>query len=372
MNEVSILNSSFVTALGDTAQSIEMIEKENISLGKEEILAFDGKTTIPYYHLKTRVQNNIESIYAALKKEVKKATNNLSSEQKKRTCIIVGSSMINWHLVFNLDEFYQNKPYSSAKATTDYYSERLSKELGLSGFSMSIATACTASANAVIEVGNLIKAGVFDYGIAVGLEIASDIMSSGFYAMQLLAKEEIKPFDTNREGIILGESISVLLLGKEPSSWKLLGASSSSNGVNVTSANEDGSDFYEVMQQALENANISPRQITAIKAHATATVLNDQAELLATKMIFSPDTPICAIKPYIGHNVGGCGVVEIGVFMRCVDKGFLPASITTRTHMDENYRVLTCKKTVHEGIFMMNYFGFGGNNTSLIIQKAAK
>jgi len=77
------------------------------------------------------------------------------------------------------------------------------------------------------------------------------------------------------------------------------------------------------------------------------------------------------LKPWIGHTLGGCGVAELLLLKECVDAGFMPASINA-TPLDPEFTEapLAEELELESGCFMLNYFGFGGNNCSLVVSKA--
>ena len=88
------------------------------------------------------------------------------------------------------------------------------------------------------------------------------------------------------------------------------------------------------------------------------------------KKVFKTRPDFFSLKPYIGHTLGSCGASELLLVMECVDAGFLPSTPNFKD-LDPSleWAPLAEKKVCSSGYFMMNYFGFGGNNTSLIIKK---
>jgi 3-oxoacyl-(acyl-carrier-protein) synthase len=137
----------------------------------------------------------------------------------------------------------------------------------------------------------------------------------------------------------------------------------------VTSHDEEGAVVAETMNRALGQAGIDSGDISAVKAHATGTENNDRTECAAMKSTFNHlIPPVTCIKPFIGHTAGACGVSELIVFTESVKTGFLPSTPGFRD-MDEelNLKPLTENREAGEGCFMLNYFGFGGNCTTLIL-----
>lgn len=306
------------------------------SLGKRTL--YDG-TTIPYFSLEKKIGQNQEEIYQAIKEVVSKVL----PKQRKSTALLIGTSLVDWNLVdaINACAYEEKKPYSSKKRSIDSYAKDLANEFGLSNFTMTINTACTSSANALLEAKNLIDANIVEYVIVVGLEVFSPIMSSGFAGMELLSKTKPKPFANDRDGLVLGEGVGAILLGKDTAPWELLGGFSNCNSQTITSVSSSGEECVEVMEKSLENCALHVKDITALKAHATGSQANDEAEMNAINKVFQNKPSILTFKQYIGHTIGASGALEIGYLM----------------------------KKASSGTYMCNYFGFGGNNTSIIVRK---
>ncbi len=375
MASVNILAYDSVCSLGDLKQSIEMIEKSKVSISSRSIKIENQKSEIPYYLLKKRVKQNRDDIQKALESMLIKLLAKLDKQKLDSTALIVGTSLIDWYLVDSINSCayeYKKEPYYSQKRSIDSYAKDLALKYGLSEFSMTINTACTSSANALLEAKNLIIEDIVEQVIVLGIEIYSPIMSSGFYMMDLLSKTKPKPFDTKRDGLVLGEAIAGMVLGKENTAWTLKGGFSNCNSQTITSVSSSGNECIEVMQKALKNSSLHVEDITALKAHATGSSSNDEAEINAIEKLFSPNLIFTALKPYIGHTIGASGVLEIATLMGCIDKGFLPKTLFCNSPISSTYQPLSRHKRCDRGTFMCNYFGFGGNNTSLIIKKELK
>ena len=306
------------------------------SLGKRVL---ENGITIPYFSLEKEIKQNQEDIYKAIKEVVVKVL----PEKRKNTALLVGTSLVDWYLVdaINACAYEEKELYVSKKRSIDSYAKDLSKEFGLSSFTMTINTACTSSANALLEAKNLINADIVECAIVVGIEVFSPVMSSGFFSMDLLSTTKPKPFDKDRDGLVLGEGVGAILLGKEKSSCELIGGFSNCNSQTITSVSRSGKECVDVMKKSLENCSLHVKDITALKAHATGSEANDEAEMNAIKQVFDKEPKILTFKDKIGHTIGASGVLEIASLLDSVDNG----------------------------VYMCNYFGFGGNNTSIIIRK---
>jgi len=187
----------------------------------------------------------------------------------------------------------------------------------------------------------------------------------------------MRPFDRRRNGLELGEACAAVVLSRAPFAdadchFRLCGGANLCDTYSISAANPDGSSVALVMQQALQESGLSASDILAIKTHGTASLMNDDAESSGLNACFVNKPPLCALKPYLGHTLGACGLSELLLFCAALRAGFLPA-----THhdfeKDEKLGIQLNTQTSHneffrrKGNYMLNYFGFGGNNTSLII-----
>ena len=368
MASINILDFQILCSQGDTKETIKAIKNSNIQISSMLL----KEKSVPYYLLKERIGQNQDEIYEALKKILSKLIKKIDKKSLDSTALIIGTSLIDWYLVDAINSCayeYKKRDYFFKKRSIDSYAKDLAVEFGLNEFTMSINTACTSSANALLEARNLINAGVVKQAIVIGLEIFSPVMSSGFSSMELLSSSNPKPFDCKRDGLVLGEAIAGIVLGRGDSNWSFLGGFSNCNSQTITSVSQSGEECVEVMQKALENSALHVEDITALKAHATGSLSNDEAEMNAIKKLFNKDLVFTALKPYIGHTIGASGVLEIAILMSAIDDGFLPKTLYCDEPMELKYRPIYEHKECKSGVFMCNYFGFGGNNTSLIIKK---
>ena len=372
MHSINILDYAFKCSQGDTKETIIAIKTENVTLSSKRVSTLNDTNTIPYHLLQENIPEKSDAIKNAIKKLVAEIVSSFSSDKKSKTALLVGTSLVDQHCVDAIEDSvyeYKRKPYSSAKKSIDSFAEEIVQELQLCHFSMTISTACTSSVNALLEARNLINSGVCDYAIVVGIEIYSQMMSDGFSSMKLLSGDLQRPFDTARDGLVLGEALAAVLIGKENSPWSLRGGYSNCNSLNITSVSPSGEEYAQVMQEAMSLSHVDTHDITALKAHATATLANDMSEIYAIKKVFDPTLVFTAIKPYVGHTLGACGILELAIFMACIDDGFLPKTLNHNKSIIKDYIPLQKHQNCSLGIFMLNYFGFGGNNTSIIIQK---
>ena len=251
--------------------------------------------------------------------------------------------------------------------------DRLREAFGLEGRDYSFNTACTASANALLAAQRLISLGRAEHALVLGLELANRTTITGFSGLQLLS-QELRPFDAARDGIVLGEGLGAVVLSARPGGLGLglAGGASNSDTFSVTTANPDGSSIAALQRAVLARSGLRPGQIRAIKAHGTASPMNDSGEAAGLRRVFDPMPPLLALKPYLGHTLGACGAIELTLLGGCLRQGFLPATLGfSRADPALGVAPLTAEAPAPPGHYLLNYFGFGGSNTALLLEKTA-
>jgi len=236
----------------------------------------------------------------------------------------------------------------------------------------SFATACTSSANALLYAAAMIEQCQIERALVVGYDLYNNLGFYGFEALKSLAVSEYRPFDRTRDGLILGEACGAVVLERrrrKVGDFVYLGGANLCDTYSVASHDEEGSAVAETMNRALRQAGIRPEHIDAVKAHATGTENNDRTECAAMRVTFGSNMPpVTCVKPFIGHTVGACGVNELILFTEAIKAGFIPSTPGFReADKDLNLTPLTENMDAGKGIFMLNYFGFGGNCTTLIL-----
>jgi len=249
---------------------------------------------------------------------------------------------------------------------------QVAAKLGIEGPVLTLTTACSSSANALLVAAGLLRRGEVRRALVIGVEGLSAVALSGFHSLMLLDPEGCRPFDAGRRGMQIGEAVGAVLLEAGDAARDgdlLLGGANLCDTHHMTSATPDGSAMRSVMQMALTDAGLQPADVAVIKAHGTGSLDNDTAEAAAMHTLFGADLPMfTGIKRYLGHTLGACGAVELAAFLGCLRAGFVPPTAGF-THPDPALRIapLTEFRPAPKGTAMLNYFGFGGNYASLLI-----
>lgn len=230
-------------------------------------------------------------------------------------------------------------------------------------------TACTASANALLGAARALGLGRHRHALVVGAELANRTTLAGFSGLQLLT-DRLRPFAAERSGLVLGEGIGAVLLSAEPrpDEYLLHGGANNCDSFSVTTANPDGVSVAAALQQALDATGT--REVRGIRVHGTASATGDTAEALGLRKVFSRMPPLSALKPHIGHTLGACGVNELVLYQGALRQGVLPSLQDAGTPDPElGVELLSGRTAAAPGRYLFNHFGFGGNNTVLVLER---
>jgi 3-oxoacyl-[acyl-carrier-protein] synthase-1 len=232
-------------------------------------------------------------------------------------------------------------------------------------------TACTSAANGLLYGARLINAGQYARALVLSFETPSAIAMQGFGTLLLTSPSgQYRPFHPERDGLLLGEAYAAVLLGREPGDAplaRLLGGFSACDTSSLTTTREDGSHIHWVMQQALNSAGCSAEQIDLVKLHGTATSANDEAESNGMRLLYGKQMPaLSLLKPWLGHTLGACGLSESLLLLKALQNGPLPGV----NYAGEAMLPLSAEAQAlaADSLLLANFFGFGGNNASLILQ----
>lgn len=376
---ITILGGDVLSALGNKAQQLDLMKAGKYLTVDKSVNVFEQIKTLPYYAIQNN--GNFEELFDPIPYLDTLISNlfelhNISEQDRQRCGLFLGCAANDMSLMHPLGlSIKENNPpqFSGSRVGNGVYADRLTIKFGLNPFSLTYNTACTSSSNAILDAATMLEAGVIDYALVIGMEMFASHSFEGFVSMQLLAQQQTKPFDANRDGLLLGEALGALLMSRDDvklSPWQFCGGSSQCETHSVTGVNPDGSGIAQVIKNALQASNVSEEDITAVKAHGTASNLSDLAEINGMKQVFSQSPSLFSLKPYIGHSLGSCGVSELVIMMQAINNGFIPKTPNFEIQDDEiNWTPTQESIPCDSGVFLLNCFGFGGNNNALVVKK---
>ena len=246
-------------------------------------------------------------------------------------------------------------------------------------------TACTSGSMGIGYAYEAIKDGYQNIMIAGGAEEIHPTQVGVFDALYATStknsapKTTPRPFDKERDGLVIGEGAGTLILEEYESAIKrgakiyaeIVGFATNTDGDHITNPNKDK--MADVMKLALKSANLNPSDIGYINAHGTGTINGDIAESKAVEEVFGKNNvPISTIKSYTGHTLGACGAIEAILSIMMMNNKWFSPNLNLE-NVDENCGeldyIMNEGRNLDIDYIMTNNFAFGGINTSLILKR---
>jgi 3-oxoacyl-[acyl-carrier-protein] synthase II len=255
---------------------------------------------------------------------------------------------------------------------------------GLKGRVYTTSSACTSGSQAIGYAYEAIREGKQNIMIAGGGEelcpTEAAVFDTLFATSTLNDTPELtpKPFDTDRDGLVIGEGACTLVLEELEHALargahihaEIIGFGTNSDGTHVTQPNSETMQI--AMELALKNAELPASSISYVNAHGTATGRGDVAETQATSRVFGPNMAISSFKSYTGHTLGACGALEAMTAIHCMNEGWIYPTINLKNIDPECGELSYIKDTtmpLDAEHIMTNNFAFGGINTSIILKR---
>jgi len=265
----------------------------------------------------------------------------------------------------------------------------LAAMFGAQGPNANCLTACAASSQAIGEATELIRHGDVDVMLSGGTHsMIHPFGVTGFNLLTALStnnehpQEASRPFDKDRDGFVLGEGASMLVLEELEHAKKrgaqiygeLTGYGSTADAYRITDTHPEGRGATRCIQLAMADAHLNPTDIHYINAHGTSTSVNDRVETLSIKKALGEhayQVPVSSTKSMMGHLIAAAGATELIVCLLAIRDGVLPPTINYHTpdpecdldYIPNQARHASCQHA------LSNSFGFGGQNVTLIASK---
>jgi 3-oxoacyl-[acyl-carrier-protein] synthase II len=267
----------------------------------------------------------------------------------------------------------------------------LAATFGAAGPNATCQTACSASAQAIGEAAELIRRGEADVMLAGGTHsMIHPLGLTGFILLTAMSTRNedparaSRPFDRDRDGFVLGEGGGVLVLEELEHArargavihGEVAGQCSTADAFRLTDGHDEGRGAVAAMRGALADAGVEPCEIGYINAHGTSTASNDAIETLAIKRVFGESAariPVSSTKSMTGHLVSAGGAVEAIACLLAIRDGVLPPTINLENpdpDCDLDYVPNVARERAVD-VVLTNSFGFGGQNTALVLRRFA-
>lgn len=267
---------------------------------------------------------------------------------------------------------------TAAKIVADYF--------GNPNVPIVVSNACVSGLCAQIVAKRALESGRYDIAIVVGAEVQSKFIVSGFQCLKALSAEPCKPFDSDRNGLNVGEAAACIIMEncryaqqehnslsmkddcQDNSSlqWYAVNGTIRNDANHISSPSQRGEGCY----RALHDLKIAPQELAFVNVHGTSTLFNDEMEAVALQRAGLQDTPINSLKGYFGHTMGAAGVLETVLSMYAVDdktvlasRGYKSKGVSCTVNISRESR------TTDKQSFVKIMSGFGGSNTAMLYRK---
>ncbi|WP_426447160.1 beta-ketoacyl-ACP synthase II [Paenibacillus sp. S-38] len=258
---------------------------------------------------------------------------------------------------------------------------------GAKGPNSTAVTACATGTHSIGDAFKAIQYGEADAMICGGAEATiSPTGVAGFCAMRAMStrndepEKASRPFDTDRDGFVMGEGAGILILESLEHAQKrgakiyaeIIGYGRSGDAYHMTDPDPDGA--ARCMAKAVKDAGLEPEAVDYINAHGTSTPVGDRSETTAIKKAFGEHAyklAVSSTKSMTGHLLGAAGGVEAIVCALALKNGKIPPTINLENQdpeCDLDY-VPNVAREANLNVAMSNSFGFGGHNATVVLKK---
>lgn len=331
---------------------------------------------------------------AASKGAMESSGLNLEEVDKNRMGVIIGSgiggieTLEEQHLTFLNKGPGRVSPFFIPMMIANMASGRVAMQYGAKGVNECVVTACASGANSIGDAFKVIQRGDADIMITGGAEAPlTKLALAGFCSSKAMSTQEnpedaVRPFDSQRDGFVMGEGAGIIILEELEHAKKrgakiyaeIIGYGCTDDAFHITAPAEGGEGGARCMRMAVDDAGLSPDQIDYINAHGTSTEPNDKNETSAIRTVFGDHAyklAVSSTKSMTGHLLGAAGGIEAIITVLALKEGFLPPTINYKNpdpECDLDYVPNTGRKK-NITYALSNSFGFGGHNAVLAFSK---
>lgn len=345
----------------------------------------------------SRVDRYAQFALVAAKEALADADLNMAKERPHRVGVIVGAGMGGMVMgereitqLFKTQRPHRVHPNFIPTITLNSASGIVAMAHGAKGPNLTISTACSSSAHALGQALHCIRTGQADVVIVVGADASiTPLVFAGFCSLRALSSEfndaperASRPFDRRRDGFVMGEGAAALIVESLSHAKKrkarvyaeLAGYAATSEAYHMVIPQEDGQEISMTMKIGLESAGIGSDQVDYINAHATSTTIGDAVETKAIRNLFknrADKIAINATKSLVGHTLGAAGAIGAVATTMAIHTGQIHPTANYE-EPDPDCRLDGIRRTVQERKIryaLLNAFGFGSNNATVVLKK---
>ncbi|MBX6378463.1 MAG: beta-ketoacyl-ACP synthase II [Clostridia bacterium] len=389
---------SFWRGLLEGRRGIRRLERFDVSAFPSqmgaEVLGFDARRWLE----PREVRNTdlfVQYALAAAAMAVQDARLDFQSLDSTRVGVIIGTAVGGVETLVQELEVLETRgprrisPHFIPKMIPNMASGYLAIHLAARGPNLTLVTACASGANAIGTALQLLRRGEAEVILAGGSDTCFvPLLFAGICAMGAYSRRNhdpagaCRPFDAERDGMVLGEGAGVLVLETldhalrrgAPIHAEVAGYGTYGDAHHLVAPAPDGQGEVRSMRAALRDAGLGPEAVDYINAHGTSTPQGDVVETRAIKEVLGErayQVPVSSIKGATGHLMGAAGAVEAVATVLALKHGILPPTLNYESadpDCDLDY-VPNRPRRADIRVALSNSFGFGGQNASLVFRR---
>lgn len=358
-----------------------------------EVKDFEPSKVIEKRELK-RMDKYCQFAVVAAEEAIKDSNLNLDNIDKEKFGVVVGSGIGGIETIEKQHKTLMEKgpnrvhPLFIPMIISNMAAGNIAIRYGAKGICTTVVTACATGTNSIGEAYRMIQNGTSEVMIAGGTEASiTPLAMAGFTSLTALSKSEDPmrasiPFDKERNGFVMGEGAGILILESLEHAQKrgakiyaeMVGYGATCDAYHITSPAPGGEGASRAIRLTIDEANISPSEVSYINAHGTGTEYNDKFETEAIKNVFREDAkniPVSSIKSMTGHLLGAAGGVEAIASVKSIYEDFIPPTIGYKVKDEECDLDYVPNKGRYQEVkyAMSNSLGFGGHNAVILFKK---
>ena len=318
-------------------------------LGKR-FLEVSGKENPRHY---TRFEKaGILSVYEALK-------NSVLDPADPECMLILSTTKGNVELLDHPEGFEKERLFlwKSAEMIADFF--------GIKSTPVVVSNACISGVAAMLLGRKMISSGRCKHAIVLGVDLLSGFIISGFQSFLSLSKQACRPFDSERNGLSLGEAAACVILSSQVGGMELLSGSTSNDANHISGPSRTGEGLLLAIRSTLRGQEMPG----LISAHGTATPYNDEMESIAITRAKLSEVPLNSLKGYFGHTLGAAGIVESIINLEAMKRGLLPATLgLSSMGVSGKINVSNEIRTGKPDTLLKIASGFGGCNAAALFK----
>ena len=268
----------------------------------------------------------------------------------------------------------------------------IARDLGALGTNFSVTAACATGASAIGVAADLVASGNMDVCLAGGVDtLITEYILGGFCNMKVLGApregEDVttasRPFDATRDGFVLGEGATVVVLEREADARargaeiiaEIVSWAVTNDAYHIAAPREDCVGIDRMFAAALQRGDIGPAEVGYINPHGTGTQANDRLETQSIRTVFgaaADGIPVSSTKSMTGHQMGAAGAFEVAVAALAVQRRIVPPTINLRDPdplCDLDYVPEGARELPNLDVAISSSIGLGGHNAAVVVRR---